>query len=325
MDKKIRAGIIGGAGYTGGELMRLLINHPHAEIGFVHSRSQAGNKITSSHQDLIGETNQRFIDTLSTDVEVVFLCMGHGQSEIWLKEHPEFLEKPIVDLSRDFRLKEVNQPHDFIYGLTEWNRDEIKKAKHIANPGCFATCLQLSIYPLITSQKITEEVHITGITGSTGAGQEPKPTTHFSWRNDNVSVYKPFSHQHMDEINQLLDAHNTSATKVNFVPVRGNFTRGIFASVHMKSDLTSDEATEIYKNVYQSHPFTHISEDPIDMKMAVNTNKCVIHISKHEDNLHITAAIDNLLKGASGQAIQNMNLMFGFKESAGLNVKATRF
>jgi N-acetyl-gamma-glutamyl-phosphate reductase len=325
MNKQIKAGIIGGAGYAGGELMRLLVNHPVAEIEFVHSRSQVGQAVTKIHQDLIGEIDMTFTDQLSTEVDVIFLCMGHGQSEIWLKEHPEFLKIPIVDLSRDFRLENADQPHDFVYGLTEWNRGKIQKAKHIANPGCFATCLQLSIFPLIKEQKISNEVHITAITGSSGAGQQPRSTTHFSWRNDNVSVYKAFTHQHMDEIDQLFQTQKLEKTQVNFVPVRGNFTRGIFASTYMKSDLSESDALEIYRKTYADHPFTHISEDPIDLKMAVNTNKCVLHVAKYGDQLHITTIIDNLLKGASGQAVQNMNLMFGLDETSGLKLKAAGF
>jgi N-acetyl-gamma-glutamyl-phosphate reductase len=327
---KIKAGIIGGAGYTGGELLRILVNHAKVEIAFVHSNSNAGNLISDVHTDLLGDTSIKFTDVLSQDIDVLFLCVGHGDARKFLEQNPINDTIKIIDLSQDFRLKAKNiKPESagtFVYGLPELNKSAIQKAQNIANPGCFATCLQLALLPLANAGKLNSEVHITATTGSTGAGQKPGTTTHFSWRNNNISVYKAFEHQHLNEIGESLVQLQPGFDKdVNFIPYRGDFARGIMASIYLDSDLTLEQAEEIYENFYADAPFTHISKKNIDLKQVVNTNKCLIHLEKHGNKLMILSITDNLLKGASGQAVQNMNLMFGLDEKEGLKLKAAYF
>jgi N-acetyl-gamma-glutamyl-phosphate reductase len=325
---KIKAGIIGGAGYTGGEMLRILINHPDVEIAFVHSSSNAGNYIYEVHTDLFGDTELKFAAELSTDIDVLFLCVGHGDARKFLEVNPIPDHIKIIDLSQDFRLAESSKlkAKSFVYGLPELNRQEIKKAQNVANPGCFATCLQLGLLPLAAKGLLNGQVHITGTTGSTGAGQSPSPTTHFTWRNDNLSVYKAFDHQHLKEIGESIKQLQPGYGRtINFVPYRGDYTRGIIASIYMDSDLSGDEALKLFEDYYAGHPFTHVTKRNIDLKQIVNTNKCFIQVAKHEDKILITSIIDNLLKGASGQAVQNMNLLFGLDETAGLKLKATAF
>lgn len=321
---KINIGIIGGAGYTGGELLRILLNHPQVNISFVNSKSQAGKPVYSTHTDLIGETDLLFTDQMPFDeVQAIFLCSGHNESKKFLAENtiPESLK--IIDLSTDFR----DQSHGFVYGLPELQRDLIKTATKIANPGCFATSIELALLPLANAGLLHEDVHVSAVTGSTGAGQSLSATTHFSWRNNNISIYKAFTHQHLKEINQSLKTLQPAFGKaVNFIPYRGNFSRGIMANVYTKFAGTIEEAKELYKNYYASHPFTHLSEAAeIDLKQVVNTNKCILHLEKHDDNLLITSIIDNLTKGASGQAVQNLNLIFGLEETTGLKLKSVGF
>lgn len=320
-----KVGIIGGAGYTAGELLRLLINHPEVSIEFVHSTSNAGEKITSVHGGLLGETDLTFSDTHPLDeIDVLFLCSAHGKSrEFWdNNERPEGLM--VIDLAQDFR----DESCGYVYGLPEANIDRIKGAKSVANPGCFATAIQLSLLPLAAAGKlpIAGDVNITAITGSTGAGVKPGATTHFSWRNDNLSVYKPFTHQHLKEIGMTL-GHLQSGNdcRLNFIPMRGDFPRGIFAVVTLRSELNGEEAMKLYEDYYADAPFAVVSDRPIDLKQAVNTNKAIIHVEKHDDMLLITTAIDNLLKGASGQAVQNMNIMLGIDQRAGLRLKPSGF
>jgi N-acetyl-gamma-glutamyl-phosphate reductase len=325
---KIKAGIVGGAGYTGGELLRILINHPEVEIGFVHSNSNAGNYVYEVHADLFGDTDIKFASELSGDINVLFLCVGHGDAKKFLDANRIADDIKIIDLSQDFRLPDgsTHQAKTFVYGLPELNREQIKSAQNIANPGCFATCLQLGLLPMANAGLLNNEVHITGTTGSTGAGQSLSPTTHFSWRNDNLSVYKAFEHQHLKEIGQSLKQLQPGLSKaINFIPYRGDFTRGIIASMYMDSDLTQDEALALYRDYYATHPFTHVTDRDIDLKQVVNTNKCIVQVKKHGNKLFIVSIIDNLLKGASGQAVQNMNLMFGLPETAGLRLKAIAF
>ena len=332
LTKEVRVGIVGGAGYTGGELIRLLVNHPSAEIIFVHSKSNAGNFVHAVHADLIGETDLKFSAELNTTIDILFLCVGHGEAKKFLIENNIDSHIKIIDLSQDFRLNaNGNRPalngHAFIYGLPELNREEIRAANNIANPGCFATCIQLGLLPLAKAG-LLNEVHTTGITGSTGAGQGLQTTSHFSWRANNVQAYKTLTHQHLKEIvqslNQLQPAFSTSGG-LNFVPWRGDFTRGIYVTSYTKSHLSLEAAKELYKTYYIDHPFTHISDAMIDLKQVVNTNKCLIHLDKVEDKLVIHSVTDTLLKGASGQAVQNMNLMFGIDECAGLKLKANYF
>ncbi|HVV56715.1 MAG TPA: N-acetyl-gamma-glutamyl-phosphate reductase [Mucilaginibacter sp.] len=330
---KIKAGIVGGAGYTGGEMLRILVNHPNVEIAFVHSNSNAGNDVHDVHTDLLGDTDLKFTSELSHDIDVLFLCVGHGDARKFLDANniPDRIK--IIDLSQDFRLKsEVGsrksefRGREFIYGLPELNRDEIKKAQNIANPGCFATCLQLGLLPLAAKSLLNSEVHVTATTGSTGAGQSPSATTHFTWRNDNLSVYKAFDHQHLKEIGQSLKQLQPDFDQaVNFIPYRGDFTRGIIASIYIDCDLSADEASELYREYYAGHPFTQVAKRNIDLKQIVNTNKCFLQVEKHGNKLFIISILDNLLKGASGQAVQNMNLMFGLDETAGLRLKASAF
>lgn len=317
-------GVIGGAGYTAGELLRILIHHPKVKIEFIHSNSQAGKLVSDIHQDLLGDISLKFTNEISTTVDVLFLCMGHGKSKTFLENHHIPNHVKIIDLSRDFRLKESG--NEFIYGLPELNKQKIQESNKIANCGCFATAIQLALLPLAKSQNLQQDVHVHAITGSTGAGQNPSPTTHFSWRNNNVSIYKPFSHQHLGEIHQSIQQlQNDFQQEINFLPVRGNFARGIFASVYTKTDLGENELIQLFEEYYQDHPFVFISKNNPSLKQVVNTNKCILFVKKEGNKAFIISMIDNLIKGASGQAVQNMNLMFGWKETTGLNLKAMAF
>ncbi len=323
----INIGIIGGAGYTAGELLRILVHHPEANIVYVHSHSHAGEKVTMVHQDLEGETELIFSDKHRQNVEVLFLCMGHGKSRQFLEENTIPEQVRIIDLSHDFRLQDSSTlgQRSFVYGLPELNKENIRQASNIANPGCFATGIQLALLPLAAHQK-TREVHVHAITGSTGAGQSPSATSHFSWRNNNMSTYKVFSHQHLGEIRESLTSlQATFEEEINFIPVRGNFTRGIFVTAYLDFEGELAEAQEWYESYYASAVFTHISNRPIHLKQVVNTNKCLLHLEKHGGKLVITSIIDNLTKGASGQAVHNMNLMFGLDEHCGLRLKANMF
>lgn len=329
---KIKTGIIGGAGYTGGELIRLLLHHPHAEIRFVHSNSQAGKPLHAVHGDLAGETDLRFTGDGQEGVDVLFLCVGHGEAKKFLQEHEIASGVKIIDLSQDFRLQAGGRlpaagTHEFVYGLPELDKHAIRHAGNIANPGCFATAIQLGLLPLAKAG-LLREIHTTGITGSTGAGQSLQASSHFSWRANNIQAYKTLTHQHLKEINQSLqqiapgqDQHPA----IYFVPWRGDFTRGIFVSSQLDCMLDEQEAVELYQNFYQEHPFTSITKEPLFLKQVVNTNKCLIQLEKVEGKLVVHSAIDNLLKGASGQAVQNMNLMTGLDETAGLKLKANYF
>jgi N-acetyl-gamma-glutamyl-phosphate reductase len=323
----IRAGIIGGSGYTGGELIRILLHHLKVDIDFIYSTTRAGKNISSAHPDLLGVTNLKFTGEVNLVVDVVFLCLGHGNSTTFLKEHKFSEDTKIIDLSNDFRLANdaVLDDKNFIYGLPELNKEAIKKGKYIANPGCFATAIQLALLPLAKHNLLQADVHVNAVTGSTGAGISPADTSHFSWRNNNVSWYKPFTHQHLGEINESLHSFKNDVGEVYFIPNRGNFTRGILATAYTKFDKSLAEAISLYKDFYKDAMFTQISEEEISLKQVVNTNQCHIHLHKHNDTLLITSAIDNLLKGASGQAVQNMNLIFGFEEKMGLNLKAGVF
>jgi len=326
----IRVGILGAAGYTGGELIRLLLNHPEAEIVFANSESNAGNPVSDVHEGLVGETDLLFTNEMPFDqVDVVFFCFGHGKSEQFLKEHtiPEHVK--IIDLAQDFRVKSEAlrvKNYDFTYGLPETHREQIRAARHLANPGCFATCIQLAMLPALKAGILSGDIHVNGITGSTGAGQKPGATTHFSWRNDNISVYKTFTHQHLLEINQTVqELHPGYDGRVLFIPQRGCFTRGIFVTAYAKCDKPLEEVQHIYADYYQDAAFTHFVTKSPDMKQVVNTNKAIVYIEKYEDQLLMISCIDNLLKGAVGQAVQNMNLMFGIDETAGLRLKASAF
>ena len=320
----IKAGIIGGAGYTAGELIRILINHPQAEIEFVQSSSNAGNAITDVHTNLVGEIEMQFESVPDMhSADVLFLCMGHGRSKSFVDELPVTYKGKIIDLSHDFRLKE--SAGDFVYGLPELQRDKIAKSSHIANPGCFATAIQLALLPVAAAKKLSE-VHIHAVTGSTGAGQLPTATTHFSWRNNNTSVYKAFGHQHLGEIGEtLVQLQCGFDAPVNFVPIRGDYPRGIMASVYFDTQLIEQKAVTLYKEYYRSHPFVHVVDKNPDLKMVVNTNKAILYVRRYNDKLHIVSLIDNLLKGASGQAVQNMNLIFGLDELTGLHLKPLAF
>ena len=321
----IKVGIIGGAGYTAGELLRILLNHPQAEIGFVQSTSNAGNLISDVHIDLLGETEIKFTNQMPFDeVDVIFLCMGHGKSVEFVEKNtfPQYLK--IIDLSHDFRLK--RDGNDFVYGLPELNREEIESSERIANPGCFATGIQLALLPLAANDLLQDEIHVQAITGSTGAGQKPTATSHFSWRSSNVSAYKIFEHQHEGEIIQSLTQLQPGFEKdFNFVPIRGNHTRGIFVACYTKFDGSLKEANEIYKDYYADHPFVFVTDKNPGVKQVVNTNKGVIYLEKHGNKLVIISLTDNLIKGASGQAVQNMNLMFGLNEKTGLSLKPVAF
>lgn len=323
----IKAGIIGGAGYTAGELIRLLVNHPEVEIHRIVSQSQTGKKVETIHEDLVGETELTFAGSLSGQEDVVFMCMGHGKSREYLDEHGITGNPRLIDLSQDFRLKEKNihDQEEFIYGLPELQRDHIRNARHVANPGCFATAVQLALLPLANAGRLRHDVHIQGITGSTGAGQSPSPTTHFSWRNNNVSVYKAFTHQHLLEVGESLHSLDENAGELLFVPMRGNFARGIFVTAYTRFDGTIEDGYRIYREFYQEAAFTHVTEEPLHLKQVVNTNKCLVQLTRHNGYLMATCIIDNLLKGASGQAVQNMNLLFGFDETMGLTLKSSYF
>ncbi|MBL7702865.1 MAG: N-acetyl-gamma-glutamyl-phosphate reductase [Ferruginibacter sp.] len=325
MPNKIKVGIVGGAGYTGGELLRILLNHPAVEINFVHSKSNADRFIYEVHKDLQGDTDLKFSSALSQKIDVLFLCVGHGDAVKILSENKIDEKIKLIDLSQDFRLGETAGKRKFVYGLPELNITAIKKAKNIANPGCFATAIQLGLLPLAKAG-LLDEIYTTGITGSTGAGQGLNATSHFSWRANNIQAYKTLSHQHLKEIGQtMLQLNPSGNVDLNFIPWRGDFTRGIFISSQIKCDLELNEVTALYKKYYAAHPFIVLSDEPIFLKQVVNTNKCFIQLEKVGTKLVIHSAIDNLLKGASGQAVQNMNLMFGLEEMTGLKLKATGF
>ena len=329
----IKAGIVGGAGYTGGELLRLLVHHPNVDIAFVHSKSQAGKPVYQVHKDLLGDTELTFTDSLQTDVNVLFLCVGHGEAKKFVEVAQLPASIKIIDLSQDFRWNEsITTPavegfgRSFVYGLPELQRNAIKKAHNIANPGCFATAIQLALLPLADQNLIGQEVHVSGITGSTGAGQSLAATSHYSWRDGNISNYKALNHQHLNEIRRTLaELQGKELPGINFVPYRGPFTRGILCTTYLKCSLSIDEAAQLFKSHYRSHPFVTVTDTTPDLKQVTNTNKCLLHLVKHGENLVITSLIDNLLKGASGQAVQNMNLIFGLDETAGLKLKASAF
>jgi len=325
---KINIGIIGAAGYTGGELLRIVINHPNINVAFAHSKSQVGKPVYTTHTDLLGDTELEFsgedIQTLlnKEDLQAIFLCSGHGESKKFFEEFsvPDTIK--IIDLSTDFR----DESNGFIYGLPELQKEKIKTATKIANPGCFATSIQLAILPLAGAGLIKDDIHVSAVTGSTGAGQSLSATTHFTWRNNNVSIYKAFNHQHLTEIKMSLGKLQSGFDKaVNFIPYRGDYTRGIMANVYTRFEGSIEDAKKLYKDFYASHPFTHVSEVPIDVKQVVNTNKCLIHLEVHDGQLLITSIIDNLTKGASGQAVQNLNLLFDLPEDTGLRLKAPAF
>ncbi|MFV9482540.1 N-acetyl-gamma-glutamyl-phosphate reductase [Christiangramia sp. ASW11-125] len=320
----IEAGIIGGAGYTAGELIRILLYHPEVNLNFVYSTSQPGRPVHSIHQDLIGETELKFTNLINKEADVVFLCLGHGNSKKFLSEN-EFSERTkIVDLSTDFRMK--SNDHTFVYGLPEMNKDKIQSASFIANPGCFATAISLAILPLAQAGFLLEDVHVNAVTGATGAGTSLSKTTHFTWRDNNFSAYKSFEHQHLQEIGQSLkQLQETHSAAINFIPNRGNFSRGIHATAYTKFEGELEEAKLMYSEFYKNAAFTFITEEEMHLKQVVNTNRCLLRLQKFDDKLLITSVIDNLLKGASGQAVQNMNLMFGFEEKTGLNLKASYF
>jgi N-acetyl-gamma-glutamyl-phosphate reductase len=327
MKEKIQVGIIGGAGYTGGELIRILLHHPRVEIAFVHSRSHAGDPIYRVHRDLLGDTELKFTDQLDDQTDVWFLCMGHGESQRFLQEHQVPGHIRIIDLSQDFRLQSSAQfaGREFVYGLPEWQRECIRQAHDIANPGCFATAIQLGLLPLAKAGLLTD-VHTTAITGSTGAGQKLQASTHFSWRANNVNAYKTLTHQHLREIHQtLLSLQPGYNGQLFFIPWRGDFTRGIFVSSQLHCTLSEDEVFELYENYYAPHPFTHVSREMVDIKQVVNTNKVLIYPEKIGDQLVVHSVEDNLVKGASGQAVQNLNLMMGWDETLGLQLKASVF
>lgn len=320
----VKVGIVGGAGYAGGELLRILLHHPWAEIAFVHSRSQAGKPITSVHSDLFGETDLQFTDSISPDADLLFLSMGHGESQKILAELDLSPQVKIIDLSQDFRLSRPG--NDFVYGLPEAFKEEIKEADKIANPGCFATAIQLALLPVAANGLLNQEVHVSAITGSTGAGQSLSSTIHYTWRNNNVSVYKPFVHQHLAEIKQTLQRLNHQWQKdIYFVPMRGSFTRGILVAVQTKITAPLDDLFALYQDFYQQHPFVFVVDFNPDVKQVVNTNKALLHLVKEGEQLLIISVIDNLIKGAAGQAVQNMNLMFGFEETLGLQLKPVAF
>ena len=324
----IQAGIIGGAGYTAGELIRLLLVHPEAEINFVYSTSSAGKKLSAIHQDLVGNTDHCFTDVINTKVDVLFLCLGHGNSKVFLEQHSFSSTTKIIDLSNDFRLTQdsVFQNKPFVYGLPELNKTAIQSAQYIANPGCFATAIQLAIFPLAANDLVQDAIHVNAVTGATGAGTALSPTTHFTWRVDNFSHYKAFNHQHLGEIHQSVDGLQTDLKSViHFIPNRGNFSRGIFATLYTKYEGTLETAKALFKTYYKDAQFTIVSDEVIHLKQVVNTNKCLLHLEVHDGKLLITSAIDNLLKGASGQAVHNMNLMFGLEAHLGLQLKANYF
>jgi N-acetyl-gamma-glutamyl-phosphate reductase len=326
--EKIKAGIMGAAGYTGGEMLRLLTVHPQVDILFAHSNSSAGKYLYQVHGDLLGDTEMKFTDKVNEAADIIFLCVGHGEAKKILSEYsfPESVK--IIDLSQDFRLRNNanTSRREFIYGLPELNSEKISRANNIANPGCFATCIQLALLPLANAQRLNNDIHINATTGSTGAGQSLSPTSHYSWRNNNLQVYKAFEHQHLKEIGESLDQLQPAFEgALNFIPQRGAFTRGILASAYLKFDGSLEEAKSMYKEYYHSSAFVFVSDQPIDLKQVVNTNKCFLYLEKTQDRLLIISCIDNLLKGASGQAVQNMNLLFGLPETSGLKLKSTAF
>ena len=326
MSGMIQIGIVGGAGYAAGELLRILLNHPNADIKYIQSQSQAGKLVSSVHLDLIDECFLKFTTSWSSTVDLIFLCSGHGQSKFFLQDNTISSDIRIIDLSQDFRLAGTNnfKFRKFIYGLPELNRELIKKAHNIANPGCFATAIELALLPIIHSVK--DDIHIQAITGSTGSGQTPTQKTHFSWRNNNVSVYKVFTHQHLAEINEtLLQKYSDFNSEINFIPVRGNFTRGIFTTLYFKTDLEETSIKSIFRSYYQAEPFVVVTDEALDLKRIINTNKALLSVEKIGDKAFVCCVIDNLLKGASGQAVQNMNIMFGLDETAGLKLKASAF
>ena len=327
--KRVRVGIIGGAGYTGGEAIRILVNHEGVELVFVHSNSNAGNLLSDVHADLLGDTDMRFTGELDfSGVDVIFLCVGHGDARKFLEATPVPEHVRVIDLSQDFRLAagSILGERTFVYGLPEMNREKIRQARNIANPGCFATCLQLGMLPLAAAGLLKSDGHISAATGSTGAGQKLAATSHFSWRANNLSIYKAFEHQHLREIGEsirsLMPAFDSA---IDFIPYRGDFTRGILASIYTECAKSLEEMVALYKDYYKDAAFTFVSDKNINLKQVVNTNKCLISLEKHGDKLLVVSAIDNLLKGASGQAVQNMNLMFGLDERAGLRLKASAF
>lgn len=324
----IKVGIIGGSGYTAGELLRLLIHHPKVDLDFVYSTTNAGISIHKQHPDMIGEIDLKFTDMINPNVDVVFLCLGHGKSKSFLKTY-DFSEKTkVIDLGNDFRLKNDQRylNRDFIYGLPELQKESIKSAQNIANPGCFATAIQLGLLPLVSVGKLVDTVHVNATTGSTGAGVMPRATTHFSWRDNNFSSYKMFTHQHLGEIEQsITELQSDFETPIFFIPNRGNFSKGIYATIYTKYDDDEQKAVELYKKFYKDAEFTVISDEEIHLKQVINTNKCILHICKKKGMLIITSILDNLIKGASGQAIHNMNLMFGLEEKTGLELKASAF
>ncbi len=339
---KVRVGIVGSAGYTGGELLRILVHHPDVDIVFAHSESNAGKYIHEVHTDLFGDTVLKFADTVSADIDVLFLCVGHGDARKYLEANTVDSAIRIIDLSQDYRLRHNSgyQGRHFVYGLPELNREQISGAHYIANPGCFATNIELALLPLAAAGLLKGEVHVNATTGSTGAGQKPTTTSHFSWRNNNLSVYKTFSHQHLQEIGESLEQLQPgflpaatadqsllqrAASRLSLIPQRGAFARGIFSSSYTASALRIEEALALYEAYYATHPFTHVSRRAIDLKQVVNTNKCILYLEKHDGHLLIISITDNLLKGASGQAVQNMNLLFGLDETAGLKLKAPAF
>ena len=321
----VKVGIIGGAGYTAGELLRLLINHPEVSIEFVHSSSNAGRPVAEIHRDLVGETDLTFSDTHPLDaIDILFLCSAHGASRAFWAENPRPAALRVIDLAQDYR----DESDGYVYGLPEVNRERIAAATSVANPGCFATALQLSLLPLAAAGLLPQsgDINITALTGSTGAGVKPSATTHFSWRSGNISIYKPFTHQHLTEIGATLRSLQPGCdAKLNFVPMRGDFARGIFAVTHLDCPLSEEEAAALYADYYKDAPFTIVSATPIDLKQVVNTNKAIVHTEKHGNKLLITCAIDNLLKGASGQAVQNMNIMLGIDQRTGLRLKPSAF
>ncbi len=336
----IRVGIVGSAGYTGGELLRVLIYHPHVEIVFANSASNAGKKVYEVHNDLFGDTELAFSSDFHSEIDVLFLCVGHGDARKFLAANPVDSGVKIIDLSQDYRLKEntAYQGQHFVYGLPELNKQAIRSAQYIANPGCFATNIQLALLPLAAKGLLPQQIHVNATTGSTGAGQKPSSTSHFSWRSGNLSAYKSFEHQHLQEVSESLSQLQPSflppseqslleraMQRINMIPQRGAFPRGIFSAIYVASDLTQEEAYALYEDYYASHPFTWVSKANIDLKQVVNTNKSIMHLEKHGNQLLILNATDNLLKGASGQAVQNMNLMFGLDEKAGLNLKSSAF